>query len=272
MGLHSLFSPHKQLQKWQYTLCHPTQHNEYSSAALPLCPAPGSVWLYLKWCILSYWSFLVESQAGLSGSPQLVCLLNGHTERAVCMCQTSVFRVVQGSLWLSGHCGSHSLQPFCPLGWTVNQNIIKTVTWPCLMSNAFDLGITPKDVRHRDASTNCILRLNEGTCFFFFWFGAKKKKKMTSLSFFGENELQKGPFLQNPMCHSNHHIIMFTLLSSPPVLCPVFYLSPLINYRYMTFSILVCYTVTNPQSILIKLMKGRQFLWSSFIAVCYNYS
>lgn len=32
----------------------------------------------------------MESQAGFSGSSQLVCLMNGHTERAVYKCQTGV--------------------------------------------------------------------------------------------------------------------------------------------------------------------------------------
>lgn len=80
------------------------------------CHAPTSVWLYVKWYILSYWSFLLEWQAGLSGSARLVCLLKGHTVRAVCVCQASVFCVIQGSLWLSGHCGPFpSLVPSCPL-------------------------------------------------------------------------------------------------------------------------------------------------------------
>lgn len=74
-----------------------------------LCHAPTSVWLYAKWYILSYWSFLLESQAGLSGSARLVCLLKGHTVRTVCVCQASVFCVFQGSLWLSGHCGPFPL-------------------------------------------------------------------------------------------------------------------------------------------------------------------
>lgn len=92
--------------------------NECLSAGEPPCPAPASAWLHLKWCILSYWSFLVESRGGLSGSPRPVCLLNGHTERAVCWCQTPVFCVVGGILWLSGHCGSLP-RPFCPL-WVNN--------------------------------------------------------------------------------------------------------------------------------------------------------
>lgn len=92
--------------------------NECLSAGEPPCPAPASAWLHLKWCILSYWSFLVESRGGLSGSPRPVCLLNGHTERAVCWCQTPVFCVVGGILWLSGHCGSLP-RPFYPL-WVNN--------------------------------------------------------------------------------------------------------------------------------------------------------
>lgn len=105
MARHHISASYGPLQTRTHTRCHPTRHNEHSSAAPPLCPAPASVWLYVKWYILSYWSFLVESQAGLSGPARPVCLLKGHTVRAVCLCQASVFCVIQGSLWLSGHCG-----------------------------------------------------------------------------------------------------------------------------------------------------------------------
>lgn len=56
MARHHISASYGPLQTRTHTRCHPTRHNEHSSAAPPLCPAPApaSVWLYVKWYILSY--------------------------------------------------------------------------------------------------------------------------------------------------------------------------------------------------------------------------
>lgn len=79
-------SIHWCVREWLHTLCHPTRHNECSSGALPLCPAPGSVWLYLKWCIPSYWSSSWWSHRQAYPALPSLSAFWMDTQRALCAC------------------------------------------------------------------------------------------------------------------------------------------------------------------------------------------
>lgn len=119
------FLIHSQLQKWLYTLWHPTQHNEYSSAALP-CP-----WLCLAVSEMVH-SLLLILPGGVTG--RLIrlppaCLPSEWKHRESCvrvpgfsvLCSPRQL-VAEWSLWL------FPSRPFALQGWTINWSIIKIIT------------------------------------------------------------------------------------------------------------------------------------------------